>query len=232
MSIVFDGSGNLTYASDPLGTDYPGSMAFWFKADDETLVQTLMRLYGFNIVYINFSESVSGKVDMWHNIAGPGWTGATPSNAIVADSWNQLIYIRASDASQKVILNGGTAAEDTTASRAWGTFSSGIEIGHGIYNGNFTGKIAEIAFWQGHALTTDEITDLQTLYPDATDTAPDIYIPGLSDAASEIGASFTATDLTYSSGDHPSLSAGATGALALHASRYTSLHPMNPMRGI
>jgi hypothetical protein len=165
MSRLFDdvGSTTLDSAVVPI-TDYPFTIACWFKSDDITINQTLYEISNSSDIGNRFRLSARGDLAgdpiRFNMKDGITIRNADSTTGFSANTWTHACAVGRSATSRDVYINGGDKGSNTGAGTPTGL--NGVSVGGTADLASFmSGNIAEIAVWN-IALTDAEVALLTT----------------------------------------------------------------------
>jgi hypothetical protein len=150
MSRSFDGTNRRVYVESTPVTDYPFTLACWFKASPGASSRTLMKVWDkdsltrWSRVFINSSGGGGNLVA--HSLTDGGVEGFAGGAAAADGTWQHAIGVFAAANDRRVYLNGANQGSNTTSVVA--NAYDAVQIGlTGTTQDDLTGLIAHFATW-------------------------------------------------------------------------------------
>lgn len=164
MSRLFDdtASERLDVSSAPV-TDYPLSMACWFRMDapPSTIERFSFCMIDNGTNFISLAINNDPDRDIIVSIDGQNNGVSAGGGAQNPNQWYHACGVYASATDRAIFLDGANKGTDTT-SRAFPTSADSMEIGDNTLNSGFSpmdGRICELACWNA-TLTDEEVAVL------------------------------------------------------------------------
>ncbi len=147
MAIDFDGTGDrLEFSGSPI-SDYPLTMACWFKPDVQNATDSLMTINDFATGNerheLHIAGAVAGDPVRYQCNDGAGSVFAATTTGFNNTSWQHACAVGRSATSRDVYLNGGGKGSNTTSRSPTGM--DRMRLGDGT--GEYAGLLAEAAVW-------------------------------------------------------------------------------------
>jgi hypothetical protein len=209
MAGSFDGSTSKLQTSSAPATGTPVSMACWINPNNITNHMTLVSLANSgtttDLLRLTLRGDVGGDPVWAHALSNSVNDAAATSSGFSSGTWQHACAVFAAANDRRVYLNGGSKGTNATSVTPSGI--NRLTIGsHGLStDGNFTaGKIAEVAIWDGVALTDADVATLATGITPSEVQAEHLifYAPMIRDLIDTWGGfALTATAVTVA--DHP-----------------------------
>ena len=215
MSLVLNGTTQYVWRTAPV-VGRPFFISAWFKSSSDSALQALWGEGHKATTFDYWRLALRGDVEndpVGCTIRRTGVASALTSSGYTAGQWQHAIFIEAGTQDHRVYINGGS--EGTDVSNDQGPLNlDTMGIGALPYNGGwanfFSGKIAEVAIWNGVIPSAGEIAFLAGGGKASSVQPTDLkaYWPLLNDANDDGINALHLTEVatpSYDEEDHPAI---------------------------
>jgi hypothetical protein len=200
-------------ASDVSAIDVTGTswtVAVWFKVNSIGAEHKIVAKWDGNSSLLQYLITVTSGGNLVGATTDPGFNVATGSTTLSASAWYHAALVQRGTGSNtlELYLNGVLEASASPAAGPANT-SAFFKIGAGgdnsLHENPHDGRISRVAVWNATALTTGQITSLQTGSPnDVAPTGLTFYTIDTANEVVDYASAITLTDVgTAYSSDEP-----------------------------